>query len=162
MAALLFIGFWVLLGISLAYVGIRGGASEARESLHRQSPRARHIAAVLFGAVFVGLGVVIPAVFMVGNHDNASAQFNDVKLNSNDSKGRDLFQIRCAGCHTLAAAHANGTVGPNLDQLRPPKSLVLDAIEHGRLRGNGNMPADIVQGQDAQNVAGFVSKVAGK
>ncbi|HEY2637931.1 MAG TPA: cytochrome c [Solirubrobacteraceae bacterium] len=162
MAALLFIGFWVLLGITFAYVGIRGGAGEARESLHRQSPRARHIAAGLFAVAFVGLGVAVPAVFLIGNHDNASAKFNGVKLDSDDSKGRDIFQIRCAGCHTLAAAHADGTVGPNLDDLKPPKSLVLDAIEHGRLRGNGNMPADIVQGQDAQNVADFVSKVAGK
>jgi mono/diheme cytochrome c family protein len=54
------------------------------------------------------------------------------------------------------------TVGPNLDQLKPPKSLVLTTIHTGRAQGNGNMPAQIYTGQDAQDVADYVSTVAGK
>jgi mono/diheme cytochrome c family protein len=55
-----------------------------------------------------------------------------------------------------------GKVGPNLDQLRPPKALILDAIKNGRARGQGQMPAGLVDGQDAQDVADFVAKVAGR
>jgi len=37
-----------------------------------------------------------------------------------------------------------------------------DAIQTGRMRGNGTMPAGIVSGKDAQDVAAFVGAVAGK
>ena len=56
----------------------------------------------------------------------------------------------------------SGAIGPNLDKLRPPASLVLDAVSNGRARGIGTMPADIVQGKDARDVAAFVAKVAGR
>ena len=44
----------------------------------------------------------------------------------------------------------------------PARTIVLDAIDKGRARGAGTMPADIVQGQDAEDVADFVAAVAGK
>ena len=31
------------------------------------------------------------------------------------SRGKQLFQAKCAACHTLAEAGASGKVGPNLD-----------------------------------------------
>jgi cytochrome c2 len=31
------------------------------------------------------------------------------------TEGKELFLEKCGGCHTLAAAGTNGTVGPNLD-----------------------------------------------
>ena len=31
------------------------------------------------------------------------------------SNGKELFVNKCASCHTLAHANAQGTVGPNLD-----------------------------------------------
>src|SRR5437867_4646160 len=37
----------------------------------------------------------------------------------------------CGGCHTLAAAKSNGTVGPNLDQLRPDQQRVELQVRHG-------------------------------
>jgi mono/diheme cytochrome c family protein len=55
-----------------------------------------------------------------------------------------------------------GKVGPNLDQLHPPQALVIDAIRKGRARGQGQMPANLVDGQDAQEVAAFVAKVGGR
>ena len=55
-----------------------------------------------------------------------------------------------------------GRVGPNLDNLRPPKALILNAIAQGRARGVGRMPAQLLQGQDAQDVAAYVSKVEGR
>ena len=55
---------------------------------------------------------------------------------------RELFGRTCNQCHTLAASKTVGRVGPNLDDLRPPKSLVLNAIEQGPARGVGRMPGN--------------------
>ena len=38
---------------------------------------------------------------------------------------------------------------------------MLDAIEKGRARGNGNMAADLVEGEDAEAVAQFVAVAGG-
>ena len=39
---------------------------------------------------------------------------------------------------------------------------MLNAVALGRVRGAGTMPAQLVRGQDAQDVADFVSAVAGR
>jgi mono/diheme cytochrome c family protein len=82
-------------------------------------------------------------------------------LTAQEKHGQELFGQRCRNCHTLAAAKASAAVGPNLDELRPPKGLVLNAIEEGRSRGNGQMAADLVEGEDAEAVAAFVAKASG-
>jgi outer membrane protein assembly factor BamB len=51
--------------------------------------------------------------------------------------GAKLFAQNCASCHTLAAAHATGTVGPNLDRLKPTRSVVVRQVTNG----GGGMPA---------------------
>jgi len=72
---------------------------------------------------------------------------------------KETFQGQCGFCHTLAAAGTTGRVGPNLDQLKPTKQRVLDAIAVGGRR-TGLMPPDIVDGSDAQLVAAYVAKVS--
>jgi mono/diheme cytochrome c family protein len=66
----------------------------------------------------------------------------------------------CAGCHTLAAAGAAGTTGPNLDQLKPSTSVVA----HQVTVGGGLMPAFQAKLSPAQiqAVAKYVSSSAGK
>jgi mono/diheme cytochrome c family protein len=60
----------------------------------------------------------------------------------------------CSGCHTLKAAGATGTVGPNLDQLKPPYARIVLQVDNG----GGPMPA--FKGQlttaQIQDVAAFV------
>jgi mono/diheme cytochrome c family protein len=52
--------------------------------------------------------------------------------------GKAVFaSAGCSGCHTLQAAGASGTVGPNLDDAKPAESLIRDRVEHGK----GPMPA---------------------
>jgi cbb3-type cytochrome c oxidase subunit III len=74
--------------------------------------------------------------------------------------GKKIFQSECASCHTLSAAAATGTVGPNLDQLKPAKATVQHQVEVG----GGVMPAFKGTLSDAQidAVATFVSANAGK
>jgi mono/diheme cytochrome c family protein len=37
----------------------------------------------------------------------------------------------CGSCHTLAAAHTSGTVGPDLDQLKPSQAAVVSQVTNG-------------------------------
>jgi len=75
--------------------------------------------------------------------------------------GKDLFAQGCGSCHTLSAAGTDGSVGPNLDQLKPDVASVLAAIKNGGT-GSGAMPANIVTGQKAKQVADFVAAAAGR
>ena len=76
------------------------------------------------------------------------------------ANGSTLFTQNCASCHTLAAAHATGTVGPNLDQLKPPKALVVKQVTNG----GGGMPAFGGRLSNAQiaAVASYVASNAGR
>jgi mono/diheme cytochrome c family protein len=87
-------------------------------------------------------------------------------------RGAQLFNQRCAGCHTLSYAATNGsaanvrtreiTNGPNFDvRCERPVTRVLYAIENGGFSG-AIMPQNIVVGQDARAVAQFVSTYAGR
>jgi mono/diheme cytochrome c family protein len=65
----------------------------------------------------------------------------------------------CANCHTLKAAGATGSVGPDLDQLQPDASTVSDIVRSG----GGGMPSFSGKLSDAEitAVASYVSSVAG-
>ncbi|HVS28886.1 MAG TPA: c-type cytochrome, partial [Solirubrobacteraceae bacterium] len=83
-------------------------------------------------------------------------------LTPSQEHGRQLFGITCGQCHKLAAAHTAGRIGPDLDKLKPNTPLVLDAIQRGRARGIGRMPAGLYRGKDAQDIASFVNRTAGR
>jgi mono/diheme cytochrome c family protein len=87
---------------------------------------------------------------------------------ANPTVGKGLFVEKCGSCHTLADAATASQVGPNLD----------DALARSRQEGFDQstlfrvtldqidlaappMPADIVEGQDAVDVAAYVASVAG-
>lgn len=118
----------------------------------------------IFAAIFA---IALPAwaISREGGHD-ASEQ----SVSSSQEQGKELFQINCGSCHTLAKAGTDGVVGPNLDDLLAPpaqgppdpatvKPRVMNAIENGI---DGRMPADILSGEQADRVAEFVSQVAGR
>jgi hypothetical protein len=161
------------LAVAIGYGATRGtfnGLAAALQTTSRSGSRLLNTSLVV---VYVGVGIAVPLVFIIGNRDKSNAQVGGIKLTSSMQVGRELFGEHCAVCHTLAADNAIGKVGPNLDQLKPPKSLVLHTIANGCLQtlvgkeynticlGFGTMPADIVEGRQAQDVAAFVAKVAG-
>jgi cbb3-type cytochrome c oxidase subunit III len=76
------------------------------------------------------------------------------------TSGKGIFSANCASCHTLAAAGATGTVGPNLDQLKPSFARARAQVTHG----GAVMPAFKGQLTPAQisAVAKFVATSAGK
>lgn len=74
--------------------------------------------------------------------------------------GKSIFTANCGACHTLADAGTSGQVGPNLDQAKPPKELVIDRATNGK----GQMPSfkDSLDSEQIQAVAEYVSSAAGK
>jgi mono/diheme cytochrome c family protein len=69
--------------------------------------------------------------------------------------GKAVFtSAGCVSCHTLEAAGATGTVGPNLDEAKPDAELVVDRVTNGK----GVMPS--FKGQldekQIQDVAAYV------
>jgi mono/diheme cytochrome c family protein len=86
--------------------------------------------------------------------------------------GAQLFHERCGGCHTIAAADARGskptgqvaagerTNGPNFDVRKENREDVLFAIRNGGFSG-AIMPANVVVGKDADDVALFLERYAG-
>jgi cytochrome c2 len=89
----------------------------------------------------------------------------------NASQGKRIFNGagRCGGCHTLADAASKGQIGPNLDHAfarskeegikeSTIKNVVYDQIRYPT-EGSG-MPANLVRGQEAEDVAAYVAKCA--
>jgi mono/diheme cytochrome c family protein len=75
--------------------------------------------------------------------------------------GKEIFEtVGCAGCHTLADAGSKGMVGPNLDDAKPSKALVVSRVTNGK----GQMPSfkSSLDAQQIEAVAEYVSSVAGK
>ena len=94
--------------------------------------------------------------------------------------GKKLFQAKCGACHTLADAGTTGTVGPNLDDAflyvkeqgfkeQSIRDLIRGQIAYAESNPgtgtptapNPGMPANLVNGQDASDVAIYVAKCAG-
>jgi cbb3-type cytochrome c oxidase subunit III len=78
----------------------------------------------------------------------------------NTTNGKDIFTANCGSCHTLKDAGTNGTVGPNLDQLKP----TLEIVQHQVINGGGAMPAfkGTLTAAQITAVAKYVSSVAGR
>jgi mono/diheme cytochrome c family protein len=82
------------------------------------------------------------------------------------AEGKALFTVHCAGCHTLADAGATGVVGPNLDQSKPPRTLVVERVMHGKgvmppftgLYSNGHFLTD----DEVQAIADYVTSATAK
>jgi mono/diheme cytochrome c family protein len=97
----------------------------------------------------------------VAQYAGKSGFTSPVDFASFGTDGEKIFKgAGCAGCHTLAAANATGTVGPNLDQLKPSEARVAHQVTFG----GGAMPAfkGKLTPDQIQAVAKYVASSAGK
>jgi mono/diheme cytochrome c family protein len=126
------------------------------------------IIGVLAGAVLIGLGVAAYQMGVAEGEDRAQsttaapASSAPAKTTPKPASGpgKQLFASTCGSCHTLSAAGTSGTAGPNLDDLKPDQARVLAAIQNGGT-GSGQMPPGLLRGEEAAQVADFVSGSAG-
>jgi mono/diheme cytochrome c family protein len=138
----------------------RGAATAVSRMMRGRMPRRRRSIALSAAALVLALPL-------------AACGEGKITVSSSDQPahtGAELFQQRCAGCHTLAAAGTHGsaanirtrerTDGPNFNVRRECVERVLYAIENGGFSG-AIMPQNIVVGRQAQDVAAFVAEYAG-
>ncbi len=100
----------------------------------------------------------------------------DLQEDADLERGRDLFVAKCGTCHQLAEAATTAEVGPDLDAAFAAaraggndqdtiEGIVQSQIENPRPASpeqtNIYMPANLVSGEDAENVAAYVGSVAG-
>jgi mono/diheme cytochrome c family protein len=100
----------------------------------------------------------------------------DLGPKANLDKGQQLFTQKCGSCHTLTGAGTNGDIGPNLDyafkQARANgqdsdtfEGVIKAQVENPRpatpQQNEVYMPADLVEGDDLNDVAAYVASVAG-
>jgi mono/diheme cytochrome c family protein len=102
-------------------------------------PAVIAVAAALGAIVLAGCGsqgvvsptptTVIGTVATTGSTFPVVAAFH---IHGHAQKGSAVFaSAGCSGCHTLKAANATGTVGPNLDQLKPDYQAVTAQVTNG-------------------------------
>ena len=118
----------------------------------------------------LGVAVGLGAAFLAAHWAAPAKGHPDV------ANGQKLFTgaAQCAACHTLSAAGSSGTIGPNLDDAfrsdrqqgfnqSAIENVVLDQIRlgSGAVANGTPMPANLVHGQDALDVAAYVASVAG-
>ena len=120
------------------------------------------IAAALLGAlVLAGCnseGVATPTPKTVVGTVSSGPKFPVVpafRLKGDSTKGKSVFgSAGCGNCHTLSAADATGTIGPNLDSLKPDYRAVTAQVTNG----GAQMPAfkSQLSTQQIADVAAYV------
>lgn len=122
------------------------------------------LAVVLAGCGYNGVASPTPET-VIGTLPKAptvpTVPADKLQSSASAAAGKKVFtSIGCSGCHTLAAAGATGTVGPNLDQLAPDFKHVAAQVTNG----GATMPSfkGRLSSQQIADVAAFVSQSAGK
>jgi cytochrome c553 len=156
---------FVLLGIAVSSIAFRGGPSAVRDAAARSTGRGRGRAfRAMIVAVYLVAGIGIPVAVIAGRNEaeGGVGSLEQKSLSPQAEEGKRIFKETCASCHNLDAVNAHGVTGPDLDEIgQVTKSRVLNAIRIGGT-GQKRMPSGLLQGADAQDVATYVSQVAGR
>ncbi len=147
---------WVVLGIAAVFVALSGGQGRARNAYLTGGSLVK----VGIPILYVLLGLVVPAAVIASQQGSIGGTGS---LGSKElEEGKELFRENCAACHSLGAIQAKGVTGPNLDRLGTmDEQRVLNAIKNGGT-GKLQMPAGILDGENAEAVAAYVARTAGQ
>ncbi len=161
MTIIVFLLPFLLLGAAVVFIAFSGGPGKAREAYLTRGSVGFKLGVPL---AFLVLGVGVPALVLAnrGEAEGGTGSLRSTSLTSQEREGKQLFRERCWSCHSLAAINARGVTGPNLDRIGEvtPKR-VRNAIRIGGT-GDKRMPAGLLDGPDAEHVAQYVAKVAGR
>lgn len=111
-----------------------------------------------FGVTMI-LGVVLMFIIsfygasQLGSQAKGKAQQPPSTSTPSNANPKQIFEGHCATCH---GKNLQGKIGPNLQHIggKWSKKQILHQINNG----GGGMPANVIQGQDAQKVATWLSK----
>jgi mono/diheme cytochrome c family protein len=90
---------------------------------------------------------------MTGTETQTGTAGGEVK--GDPAAGKTIFDEQgCGSCHTLADAGTSGSVGPDLDDAKPPYELIIDRVTNGK----SPMPSfkDKLSEKQIQDVAAYV------
>ena len=161
MQVVAFLAPFVLLGVGIIFVAFSGGPGRAREAYLTRGGRFFRFSMLL---IYAGLGLAVPALVIAASDpsEGGTPPVQHEKASSRLEDGKELFRQTCTTCHTLAAANAHGVTGPDLDEIgEMTEERVLQAIKVGGT-GQQRMPAGLLEGEDAEDVAAYVTAVAGQ
>jgi cytochrome c553 len=160
MQVLLVVVPFLVFGIGVLFIAFTGGPAAAREAYLTRGGRFVKVAIPL---LYLALGVAVPAAVIAsrGESEGGVGKLRSESLSKKDESGKVLFRETCWSCHNLDAVQAGGVTGPDLDTLGVDRQRVLNAIKRGGT-GDGRMPAGLLLGEDADDVATYVAKVAGQ
>lgn len=115
--------------------------------------------------------LLLPLLAMIPLLSGCGEQGIQIAKDNPDYAAAEIFTQRCSGCHTLKIAGTDGSAalikereykdGPNFNQRNEEPGQVLYAIRNGGF-SSGPMPQNIVTGKEAEQVAKFVAKYAGR
>ncbi len=146
---------------------LRGAAPRVARVRQRDSLLIAAEGLVMIIAVGLALGAGAAGFFLgratAGSHTKTVAQHpsTTTSMSAQATAGKTVFaSAGCGGCHTLHDAGSSGNVGPNLDQAKPSRALVITRVSHGL----GPMPSfsGRLTSLQIQQVAAYVSSVAGR
>jgi mono/diheme cytochrome c family protein len=152
---------FLALGIGVFFIAFSGGPGAAREAYLTGGRRAFPIAILV---IYVALGIAVPAAVIAsrGEAEGGVGSLRTEEAGPRLEEGKELFVATCKSCHDLDAVQARGVTGPDLDELGGvDRERVLNAIKNGGT-GQGQMPAGLLEGEDAEDVALYVERVAGQ
>jgi mono/diheme cytochrome c family protein len=152
---------FIVVGIGVFFVAFSGGPAAAREAY---LSGGRRVFPALMVLLYLGLGIAVPAAVIAsrGESEGAVGKLRTEEPSTRMEEGKQLFMQTCSSCHNLDAVNARGVTGPDLDDLGGlDEQRVLNAIERGGT-GQGRMPPRLLEGQEARDVALYVSRVAGQ
>lgn len=163
MTTALLIAPFIVVGVIVIALAFSSGGRGRRQRASGGSAVGGAGFKALLPLLFIGLGLALPAAVIAARTSalGGTGQTASVEPTPELLEGKMLFGQNCASCHTLAASNARGATGPVLDdlgQLTPQR--VRSAIKNGG-SGDLRMPAGLLEGKDAENVAAYVSRVAG-
>lgn len=121
-----------------------------------------------------GLKIAVPSVVVAAALAAGGCSIKDD--NPDLIGGKQAFVSKCGSCHVLSRAGTKGVTGPNLDEAFQRarvdglgedaiRGVVKKQIEYpsrGGTKGTGIMPANLVDGDKAADIAAYVATVAGK
>ena len=161
METLAFLFSFVLLGVATIFVAFSGGPAAARDAYLTRGHRGFRIAIPL---IYLAFGVAVPVAVIAGREEaeGGVGALEQGSLASTEERGKQLFKQTCSSCHNLDAVNARGVTGPDLDEVGPiTDARILAAIRSGGT-GQKHMPANLLQGSEARDVARYLSRVAGR
>ena len=152
---------FLLLGVAVVFISFSGGPGKAREAYLTRGNVGFKIGIPI---LYLVMGIAVPALILANRGEAAGGRgsLEGDTLTAQTERGKGLFRQQCSSCHNLDAVNARGVTGPDLDEIgKITPARITGAIKKGGT-GEKRMPANLLEGEEAEAVAAYVSKVASR